>query len=483
MTDNTEGTSAEAVEFREEESRVEERSSGFKKELGLSDLVLTQILFIVGLPWVGVAAKQGPSHVVLWLAAIVLFYIPSAVVVIYLNKAMPLEGGVYQWAKLGLNDLVGFMVAWNLWLFAILNTSEVGLQVTQYISYIAGPGSEWLNTNPWFIGATNILIIGTLVVITIIGLGVGKWVHKVGAALMLAIFAAIIILPLLNLAKGTITEYHPLAIELPVMSLLTFNLLGKMGFGALGGFEYVAIHAGEARDPVRTIGRSVILAAPIIAVMFILGTSSVLSLIPQDQIDLIAPIPQILSVGFGPLGVVAAIVPLTIVAMLSIRLAQSSVQFGANTRLPMVAGWDNLLPDWFTKLHATYRTPVNSILFVGAATLFMGIVGLIGVGKQEAFQLLWNDSGMFYALTYLVMFAIPIIGLRTSGQKVPAWLKIAAFSGFAMTLLYVALSVVPIVQVESRLMFAVKIGGLIVATNLLGLGIYVAARRKNIATH
>jgi len=110
-------------------------------------------------------------------------------------------------------------------------------------------------------------------------------------------------------------------------------------------------------------------------------------------------------------------------------------------------------------------------------------VGLIGVGKQEAFQLLWNASGMFYALTYLVMFAIPIIGLRTSGQKVPAWLKIAAFSGFAMTLLYVALSVVPIVQVESRLMFAVKIGGLIVATNLLGLGIYVAARRKNIATH
>ena len=56
-----------AVEFREEETRVEERSSGFKKELGLTDLVLTQILFIVGLPWVGVAAKQGPSHVVLWL--------------------------------------------------------------------------------------------------------------------------------------------------------------------------------------------------------------------------------------------------------------------------------------------------------------------------------------------------------------------------------------------------------------------------------
>jgi amino acid transporter len=470
--------SAESSEIAKEEQLVEEKSAVFKKELGLTDLVLTQILFIVGLPWVGVAAKQGPSHVVLWLAAIALFYIPSALVVIYLNRAMPLEGGLYQWAKLGFNDLVGFLVAWNLWLFAILNTSEVGLQVTQYISYIAGPSGESLNSNPWFIGATNVVIIGALVVITIIGLGVGKWVHKAGAVLMLTIFAAILILPLLNLAHGTITEYHPLAIELPVMSLLTFNLLGKMGFGALGGFEYVAIHAGESRDPVRTIGRSVAIAAPIVAVMFILGTSSVLALIPQDQIDLIAPIPQILSVGFGPLGAAAAIVPLAIVAMLSIRLAQSSIQFGGNTRLPMVAGWDNLLPAWFTTLHAKYRTPVNSILFVGAVTLTMGIVGLIGVGKQEAFQLLWNASGLFYSLTYVVMFAIPVFGLRGVTPKPPLWLRLASLSGLLMTLLYVGLSVVPIINVESRLAFALKIGGLILVTNLLGFLIYWFARKK-----
>jgi amino acid transporter len=469
------------LEFRAEEERVEERSAGFKKELGLTDLVLTQILFIVGLGWVGVAAKQGPSHIVLWLGAIALFYIPTAFVVIYLNREMPLEGGVYQWAKLGFNDLIGFMVAWNLWLFAILNTSEVGLQVTQYLVYVMGPDSEWLTANSWFIGGVNTAIIGALMAITVIGLGVGKWVHKVGGLFMLLLFGALIALPLINLANGTISEYHPLTTEMPVLSLMTLNLLGKMAFGALGGFEYVAIHAGEARDPVRSIGRSVMVAAPVIAFMFIFGTSSVLSLIPPDQIDLIAPIPQVLSAGFGPLGAAVAIVPMVILAMLSIRLAQASVQFGANTRLPMVAGWDNLLPAWFTKLHAKYKTPVNSILFVGAATLFMGIVGLIGVGKQEAFQLLWNASGVFYAITYLVMFALPIIGLRTSGKRVPVLLKVAAFSGFIMTLLFVALSVVPIVQVESRLAFAVKIGGLIIVTNMIGAAIYLLAKRRSAA--
>ncbi|MEO6391320.1 MAG: APC family permease [Pyrinomonadaceae bacterium] len=467
------------TEFREEEMRVEARSAGFKKELGLSDLVLTQILFIVGLPWVGVAAKQGPSHVVLWLGAIVLFYIPSAAVVIYLNRSMPLEGGVYQWAKLGFNDLVGFLVAWNLWLMAILNTSEIGLQVTQYLTYIIGPGSEWLTSNPVFIGLANLVVISALVFVTVIGLGVGKWVHKAGGILMLLVFAAIIILPLLNFAKGTLAEYHPLRTEMPVLtSIMTLNLLGKMGFGALGGFEYVAIHAGECRDPVRTIGRSVAIAAPVIALMFILGTSSVLALVSPDKIDLIAPVPQVLSVGFGPLGLAAAIAPLAIIALLMIRLAQSSVMFGGATRLPMVAGWDNLLPAWFTKLHAKHRTPVNSILFIGAATLFLGIVGLIGVGKQEAFQLLWNASGVFYALAYLVMFAIPLVGLGLTGQRPPLWLRLAALCGFLMTLLYVGLSVVPIVKVESRSAFALKIGGLVIVTNLIGLMVYLARRWK-----
>jgi len=48
--------------------------------------------------------------------------------VIYLNRLMPLEGGLYQWAKLGFNQTVGFMLAWNLWLYVIVFTSEIGLQ-------------------------------------------------------------------------------------------------------------------------------------------------------------------------------------------------------------------------------------------------------------------------------------------------------------------------------------------------------------------
>jgi glutamate:GABA antiporter len=476
MTDKSEMSAT--AELRAAEQSIEAHSAVFKKELGLTDLVLTQILYIIGLSWVGAAAKLGPSHITFWLLAILLFYVPSAVVVVYLNRMMPLEGGLYQWAKLGFNEFAGFMVAWNLWLFVIVLTSEIGLQVATYLSYALGPNAAWLAGSKWFITVASLVIIGALMVISTIGLGVGKWVHNAGAVMMIVIFAALLALPILNWSRGSITEYRPLAIAAPALSLFSLNILGKLGFGALGGFEYVAILAGECRDPVRTINRSVIIAAPIIAVMFILGTSSVLAFVHPDNIDLIGPIPQVLSVGSRPFGLAASIVPVAILMVMCMRLAQASVNFTANTRLPMVAGWDHLLPAWFTKLHEKYRTPVNSIIFVGAMMLAVGLAGIVGVGEQEAFQLLQNAAGSFYAITYLVMFAIPVIGLRGVKPRPPLWLKIAAGSGFLMTLLYVVVSVFPIVQVKSQASFTVKVSGVIIAANIVGAAIFLFAERR-----
>src|SRR3954466_3575166 len=139
------------------EARVEEHSASLKKELGVRDLALTQILFIVGLTWIGVAGKLGPAHVVFWLLALMLFYLPSAAVVIYLNRLMPLEGGLYQWAKLGFNETIGFMLAWNLWLYVIVFTSEIGLQCATYLSYAIGPKADWITGSSWFVALSSAL--------------------------------------------------------------------------------------------------------------------------------------------------------------------------------------------------------------------------------------------------------------------------------------------------------------------------------------
>src|SRR3954470_19524937 len=463
------------------EARVELHSASLKKELGVRDLALTQILFIVGLTWIGGAGKPGSPHVVFWLLALVLFYLPSAAVVIYLNRLMPLEGGLYQWAKLGLNETIGFMLAWNLWLYVIVFTSEIGLQCATYLSYAIGPRAAWMMSSSWFVALSSAVILSLMVVTSTIGLSVGKWVHNTGGVFMITIFGAVILLPAIGLLTGTLPEYHPFRTHVPELSLYNLNILGKMGFGALGGFEYMAILAGETRAPARSVTRSVFIAAPVIALMFVLGTSTVVAYVPNADIDLIGPVAQVLRVGYGPFGIATPLVTTAILMTLAMRVGQASVAFTAVTRLPMVAGWDHMLPAWFSRLHATYKTPVNSVILVGAASFAMASLSLVGVGQAEAFQLLFNASGIFYALTYVVMFAIPLIGLRTVRPRAPMWLRLASLSGLLMTVLYIVLSVFPIIKVESVSTFALKITLLIVAMNAVGIGILRSADQRRSA--
>src|SRR5689334_7055048 len=460
------------------ERNVAERSAVLKKELGLFDLVLAQVVFVVGTIWVGWAAKLGYDQNVFWLLAIVVYYLPLAAVVIFLNRLAPLEGGLYQWAKLAFNDFVAFMVAWYLWVFSISILAGIGLVVTSIFSYAIGPRAAWMREHTIVITVVSSLLVIGMVLAAMRGLKVGKWVQNAGGLMHLITFAALILLPLLGLVQGNAGAYRPFAFQVPSFSVQNINVTSKLALGGLSGFEYIAILAGETKAPARNIARSVLIAAPIIAVMFILGTSSVLAFVSPEHVDLIGPIPQVLSIGFGSYGWVGKVVSIAILGVVMRQIALMSMYFAGNTRLPLVAGWDRLLPAWFTRLHPTYKTPINSILFVGAVTLALGLLSLSGVGVQEAFQLLDNAGGVFYALTYLVLFAIPLIGMKGFGVRSPWWLKVACASGFITTLIYIYFTPVAIIPVQNQAIFALKIVATVILANAVGVTIYALAKRR-----
>src|SRR6185295_7718367 len=139
---------------------------------------------------------------------------------------------------------------------------------------------------------------------------------------------------------------------------------------------------------------------------------------------------------------------------------------------------DRLLPAWFTKLHAKYKTPVNSILFVGVVALVICGASLTGVQAHEAFQLIDNAGGVFYALTYLILFAIPLFGMKALGVKVPWWLKIACISGIIATLIYIRYSPNPITEVPHPETFGLKVIIIVVVGNIVGVALYVLRKRK-----
>lgn len=460
---------------------LNESDSGqqLKRQLRLRDLVLAQILVVVGSSWVGIAAGVGSAQFLVWLLAFAAFYTPMAVAVYYLNREMPLEGGLYSWARRSFGDAVGFMTAWNLWAFALSSIATILFQIPSELSYMIGPAAAHLPDNHLIVYPLLATVVALLTLTAVRGLGLGKWIHNASGASVLAVFALLIVMPLWAWLHGVRLHYVPFALHAPHTDAGSLSLVGQVLFAA-SGLEYIAIMAGETHSPGRAIGRSVVIASPIILLMFVLGTAAVVSIHgahPGTAINYVAPIPQTLSLALGGGGPAAAVGKLAIL-LLQIRiLGAASFLFTGATRLPMAAGWDHLIPAWFNELHPVYKTPVNSIFVTSGIIIAMLVLGSAGVRAAEAFGVFNDASNEFYALAYLAMFLIPVCGDRRLRSRLPLRVSIICGIGVLTILFILALNAYPFMSAVQPGQFAAKIIGTTLLVNAIGFIFYRSRRR------
>lgn len=443
------------------------------RQLRLRDLVLAQVLVVVGSSWVGIAAGLGRAQLVAWLLAFALFYAPMGVCVYYLNRELPLEGGLYVWARVAFGDAIGFMTAWNVWAYALTSIATILFQIPSEMAYMLGPKAAGLPEDKVFVYC----LLGTLVLLlawtAYRGLALGKWIHNFSGAAMLVVFALLIVSPLWSWMHGVHLPYAPLAVHVPGHDPTSLSLIGQVLFAA-SGLEYIAIMAGETHSATRNIGRSVVIATPIVFLMFVLGTAAVLAFHEHGggAINYVAPIPQALNQAFGTNGRFAYMAKLAILLMQIRIIGASSYLFTGVTRLPMAAGWDHLVPEWFSRLHPKHRTPVNSILLTTGLIAALLILGSAGVHAAEAFAVLNDTSSELYALAYISMFLIPLAGAAALRKKIPGWVSVVCAGGILAIIFVLVLNAYPFVAVPSPGVFATKILGTTLLINVLGYAFY-----------
>jgi amino acid transporter len=312
--------------------------------------------------------------------------------------------------------------------------------------------------------------------VNIRGFHLGRLFTGAGGTIMIALSLLIIGLLLLRLIRREPMAEAPLTFAWPALTLASVNLFSKITFNALSGFEQVAIFAGECKTPERNIARSVWIAAPLIALIYIFGTAALLAYTPSGRIDLIAPIPQLFGAALGSSVIVNVLSATAIVALLFAVFAQAVACIAQVSRLPMVAGWDGLLPGWFSELHPRFRTPARALWCVVALCVGFGAASLIEVGEQEATQILFATAFGCCGIYYLILFAVVI---RSDASW---WLKLAAWSAGAVTLLSLTFQVVPILEVAHPFTFGAKVGGMMLLLNGLGAWIYLRSRNTAIQT-
>ncbi len=462
-----------------------------KKELRLRDLVQMQILLVVGVTWIGIAARQGGVHLIFWLAAIATLFLPSAAVVTYCAQIWPEEGGVYQWTRHVFGPFAGFLNAWNFGMWSLVTVSNIGILSATSLSYSLGPRFAWMAGSNRIIHSFNLVLFAIILVICVVGFSIGKWVAHFGTFMMILVNLILVGLLFFHPHTSAAHPHHSpqrpfsLAMTMPMLTLLSLNLFSKMALNGLTGLEQIAVFAGETRDAARAIWKSAWIAAPIIGLIFILGTGSILTYIPADQVDLTGPVPQVLAAAFGG-GATATSgtdwgLMLGRAAILGLALAviaQYALIVAETSRLPMVAGWDGILPAWFTRLSPRFGTPIRSIVVIVALSVVSCTLATYGANAQEAFQLITNTSIVVYNVYFGMMFLIPLVAGDRFGKRPGLGLKLASLSGFLVTLLATGLSVFPIIDVPHPLRFGMKIIGASLAVNLLGAAVYWQSGRR-----
>ena len=388
-----------------------------RRALGTFDLVLLNIVTIIGLRWLSTAAQIGPSSLTLWGLALLTFFVPSALAVLELSSRIPHEGGVYQWTTSALGDMHGFLAGWVFWLSNLVFFPSLLLYATGVFLHVGGHPWMQYAESPLYNGVATIGLLWAATLLNMVGLGRAKWLQNLGgmatvAVSVLLVFGGAIAWRLYGSATPiTAASLVPDYSALPTWGALSILIL------AYDGLELGPIMAEEIRNPARVIPRAVFLAGAVIAVTYVAGTLTLLVALPPAQINAITGIPEALQ-AIGNRAGLPFFGVLTAALLTAGSIGALGGWISGSARLPFVVGLGHYLPERFAAVHPKYGTPHVALLVQAAATTVVLVAAISGSAIHEAYLLLIDMTVALVCVVWLYIFiSLPVLRRRAAGRN------------------------------------------------------------------
>src|SRR5579859_4407370 len=124
----------------------------------LRDVVLFNITAIVGLRWLTTAASQfSIASILMWVLAMAVFFIPSAIAVRELSDIDPGAGGMYRWVRRAFGPMHGFIAGWGYWVNNLFYFPSLLLSTAAIAAYAGGARFAALGDDTTFILVLSII--------------------------------------------------------------------------------------------------------------------------------------------------------------------------------------------------------------------------------------------------------------------------------------------------------------------------------------
>ncbi len=468
------------------QTREADPKGGLRRTMGFGDVLLYLITAGVNLQWVATAAAAGPSAITVWLIACATMSIPLAFCVVELASRHPEEGGVYVWSKRAFGGFAAFMTGWTYWTSNLPYFPGVLYFAAGNALYIGGDRWRALSASRTYFVLASLagLALGTL--LNLIGLQIGKWLNNVGAVarwlatlLLVGIGAAAWI----RFGPATQITRASLAPGLHFKDLLFWSTIAF----ALTGLESASFMGEEIKDARRTIPRAIFISAPLIALVYILGTASVLVALPAGEVSGLQGIMEAIAGAARRLGL-EALAPLAAALITLSALASVGAWLGSTARIPFVAGLDDFLPKGFARIHPRWRTPYVALLVMAAIEAICVFLGQAGTSVRGTYDVLVSMSVISFLIPFLFLFAAAIRVQRDPAgpdvMRVPGGRPAAILLGvlgFLTTGVAIVLSLFPPEYEPHKGVAVAKVVALTLVNVGSGIAVYVWGRRRSVA--
>lgn len=335
------------------------------------------------------AAKTGSSVWLAYLLAAVCI-LPAALSKSELATAMPSSGGTYVYIERAFGPLFGTIAGIGLWLSLLLKSAFALVGFGAYLTIL-------IDIEP---GLTKYVALVFLVIILFLNILGVKKVGKVQIVIVSISLISLAIILIFGLPRTSTALLDP------------FMLNGNTGLFSTVAFVYisyagvtkVAAIAGEIKNPSVNLPRAMILSLFIMTTIYVVVAFVLVGNLPLEELKTdIKPIYTIAHLlGGNVIGYIAAIVGvITLISM-----ANSGVL--AASRFPFAMAIDKLLPDFMSKIHTKYLTPVVTI----AMTCFVMAMVILFLDVEKIAKL----ASAFMVMMFILVNACVIVLRETSAQ-------------------------------------------------------------------
>ncbi len=337
------------------------------------------------------------------------------------TAAIPETGGAETFTRRAYNDLVGFVTGWALFLDYLIVIALSALFLPHYVG--AALDADVLRDRPWDI----VVAVAAIALIGIVRLARRTRLHRpalVVALLDLLVQSLIVVLGLaLLFSPSTLVDGLSLAPGQDWLDDLLFAI--PLGFLAYTGLETVANLAEEAREPGRTLPRSLFSAIGLVVLLTVLVAVVGVTAFPAADDGtselgstwLEAPLVGIVTAFEGEL-------PAGLVEVLRIAVGLSSAlilvmaittSISGCARLAHSMGTHGMLPRWVGRFER--RTLVSRETIAAITVVAIGIV-LVGAAIGDEAKLLASTYS-FGVLLAFTLAQLAVIRLRRLEPDLP----------------------------------------------------------------